>query len=62
MVQMNLSTKQKQRHRCRKQSYGYQGENREINWETGADIHQVLHTKQITRIYGIAWETLFSTL
>ena len=25
MVQMNLPAKQKQRHRCRKQTYGYQG-------------------------------------
>ena len=31
---MNLFTKQKQRHRCRKQTYGYQGGKEGINCET----------------------------
>jgi len=45
---MNLSTKQKQTHRHRKQTYGYQQRNREggeINWEFGINIHTVLYKK-----------------
>ena len=42
MVQMNLFTKQKQSHRCRKQTYGYQWEIRGgINWEMGMDMYTV---------------------
>ena len=42
MVQMNLFTKQKQSHRCRKQTYGYQWEIRGgINWEIGIDMYTV---------------------
>ena len=47
---MNLFTKQKQSHRCRKQTYGYQGgkgEGRGINWETGIDMYTLLYIKQI---------------
>jgi len=40
---MNLLTKQKQSHRCRKQTYGYQvgKEAREkgVNWEIVTDIY-----------------------
>ena len=45
---MNLFTKQKQSHRCKKQTYGYQGEKGGINWEIGIDIHILLYIKQIT--------------
>ena len=43
MVQMNLCMKQKLSHRCRKQTYGYQGGSRGgINWEIGIDIYTLL--------------------
>ena len=47
MVQMNLFTKQKYTHRCRKQTYGYQGEKEGggINWEIGIDIYTLLYIK-----------------
>ena len=44
MVQMNIFTKQKQSHRCGKQTYGYQGWGR-INWEIGIDIYTLLYIK-----------------
>ena len=38
MVQVNLFTKQKQSHRCRKQNYSYQGRRGGgINWKTEID-------------------------
>ena len=47
---MNLFTKQKQSHRCRKQTYGYQGgkQRRGINWETEIDKYTLLCIKWIT--------------
>ena len=47
---MNLFTKQKQSHRCRKYTYGYQGgkSGGGINWEIGTDIYTLLYIKQIT--------------
>ena len=46
---MNLSAKQKQSYRCRKQTYSYQGvRGRGINWETGIQIYILLYVKQIT--------------
>ena len=47
MMQMNLFTQQKQTHRLRKQTYGYQrGEvGGGISWEFGTDIHTLLHLK-----------------
>ena len=47
---MNLFTKQKQSHRCRKQTYGYQVGKKGggINWEIGTDIYTLLYIKQIT--------------
>ena len=40
MVQMNLFSKQKQNHRCKEQTYGYQGESAGWDeWEIGIDIH-----------------------
>ena len=46
---MNLYTKQKQTHRHRKQTYGYQrGEVEGINQEFGINIYTLLYIKQIT--------------
>ena len=46
VVQMNLFTKQKESHRFRKQSFGYQGyEGGGINWEIGIDIDTLLYVK-----------------
>ena len=46
---MNLFIKQKQSHRCRKQSCGYQGERvGGVNWEIEIDIYMLLYIKQIT--------------
>ena len=48
MIQMNLFTKQKQTHRHRKQTYGYQKKKRGINWEFGINRYTlVLYIKQI---------------
>ena len=47
MIQMNLFTKQKQTHRLRKQTYGYQRGKigGGINWEFGIDIYTLLYLK-----------------
>lgn len=45
MVQMNLFTKQKLSHRCRKQTYGYQGERGGINWGIMTDIYTLRYIK-----------------
>ena len=45
---MNLFTKQKQTHRLREQTYGYQGERGVgggIDWEFGIDIYTLLYLK-----------------
>ena len=48
---MNLFTKQKQNHRCRKQTYVYQGIagaggwGEGINWEIGTDTYTILYIK-----------------
>ena len=51
MIQMNLSTKQKQTHRLRKQTYGYQRGNvlrgEGINKEFGINLYTLLYIKQI---------------
>ena len=44
---MILLTKQKQTHRHRKQTYGYQREQEEINSEFGINRYTVLYIKQI---------------
>ena len=66
VVQMNLFTKQKQSHRCRKQIYGYWGEKEGgINWEIGIDIYTLLYTKQITNkdlLYGTGNSTQYSVM
>ena len=44
---MNLSTKQKQSYRCKKQTYGYGvrlGDGVGINWRIGTDIYTLLCT------------------
>ena len=46
---MNLFTKQKQTHRHRKQTYGYQrGRGEQINQEFGIKMFTLLYIKQIT--------------
>ena len=51
---MNLSTKHKQSHRCRKQTYGYQpgkwGRGG-INWEIGIDIYILPYKYRNVYIY-----------
>ena len=44
---MNLFTKQKQTHRLREQTYGYQGEGWRggIDWEFGTDRYTLLYLK-----------------
>ena len=42
IVQMNLSTKHKLSHRCRKQDYQGGSEEGGINWETETDIYTLL--------------------
>ena len=60
-VQMNLFTKQKQSHRCRKQTYGYQGVRwGGIDWKIGTDIHTRPNIKQITN-KGLLYHTGKST-
>ena len=66
MVQMNLLTKQKQSHRCRKLTYGYQGgKGGGINWEIGIDIYTLLYIKQITNkdlLYSTGNSTQYSVM
>ena len=52
---MNLFTKQKQNHRCSKQTYGYQGgKGGGINWEIGIDIYTVyVYIYVYTTVYKI---------
>ena len=46
---MNLFTKQKQSHRCTKNTQGYRGgKDGEINWEIGIDRYTLLYIKQVT--------------
>ena len=59
MIHRILFAKQKQKHKCREQTYGYQGAKggSEMNWETGVDVYTVsiLCIKQMTmRTYCIA--------
>ena len=63
---MNLFTRQKQGHRCRKQTYGYQGgRGGGINWEIGIDIYTLLYIKQITNkdlLYSTGNSTQYSVM
>ena len=46
LVQMNLLTKQKQSHRCRKQTYGYQegkGRRRDKSGDWDSHIYNTIH-------------------
>ena len=46
---MNLFIKQKQSHRCRKQTYGnWEERGRGITWEVETDIYTILYIKYIT--------------
>ena len=47
---MNLFTKQKQTHRLREQTHGYQGGRvgKGIDWEFGIDTYTLLYLKEIT--------------
>ena len=58
MAQMNLSTKQKQTHRHRKQTYGYHRRKGRggINWEFGINIYTLVYIKQMNNK-----ELLYST-
>ena len=62
---MNLFTKQKQSHRCRKQFYGYWGKGGGINWEVGIDIYTLLYMKEITKkclLYNTGNSTQYSVM
>ena len=49
MVQMNLLTKQKHSHRCRKRTYSYRGgRGKGTNWETETDLYTQLYVKYVT--------------
>ena len=50
MVQVTLFTKQKQTHRLRERTYGYQREGLGggIDWEFGIDMYTLLYLKWIT--------------
>ena len=52
---MNWSAGQKQRHRCREQTYGHQGGKAAggwgggvMNWEIGIDMYTLMRTKWMT--------------
>ena len=55
MVQMNRFAGQKQRHRCREQTYGHQGGKAAgggggsvMNWEIGIDMYTLMCIKWMT--------------
>ena len=49
MVQMNWFAREKQRHRCREQTYGHQGGKAGgMNWVIGIDIYTLIYIKEIT--------------
>ena len=57
---MNLFTKQKQNHRCRKQTYDYQGAKRQGIERLGIDIYTLLFIKLITN-KNLLYSTVTST-
>ena len=61
LIQMNLFTKQKQTHRCRKQIYGYQkGKIRGgINQEFGSNIYTLLYSQQGPTVQHREFNTIF---
>ena len=61
MTQMNLFTKQKQTHRLRKQTYGYQRGKVEV----GININTLLNIKEITNkelLYSTGNSTQYSAM
>ena len=64
IVKMNLFTKQKQTHRHRKQTYGYQrGRGGGINWEFEINRCTLSYIKQINkRMHGIVQGIAFDIL
>ena len=68
MIQINLLTKQKQSHRYRKQTHGYQRGKvggGEINWEFGIDIYIPLYIKQVINkdlLYSTGNSTQYSLI
>ena len=62
-TQMNMSAKQKQTHRYRKQSFGYQGESGGKIGSFGiAEANYSTQDGQTTKTYCIAQETIFNIL
>ena len=64
---MNLLTKQKQSHRCKKQTYGYWGcqWGEGLIWEIGIDIYTLLQIKQVTNkdlLYSKRISTQYSVM
>ena len=63
---MNLFTKQKKTHRCRKQTYGYQGrKGQRDKLGDGIDIYTLLYIKQITNknlLYSTGNSTQYSVM
>ena len=61
IVQMNLFTQQKQTHRHREQTHGYQrGRNVGINWEFGINGYTLMYKIETTKIYHITQRTIYS--
>ena len=49
MVQLNLFSKQKERHRCREQKWTQREEGKGgMNWEIGIDIYIYIHTLSLS--------------
>ena len=59
-------TQNRKSHRCRKQTYDYQGGKEErVNWEIGTDIYTPLYINQITNkdlLYSTGNATQYSAM
>ena len=64
MAQMNLIIKQKQAHRLREGTYGYQQGrvSRGTDWEFGVDMYTLLYLKRIKDLYCLAQATWLNSL
>ena len=68
MIQMNLSTKQKESYRNRKETYGYQrgmGRTRRDKLESGINRYTLLYIKEVTNkdlLYSTGNYTILSIL
>ena len=66
IIQMNFFTEQKQTHRYRKQTDGYQRVSRGgLNWKIGIDVYILLYIKQITNkdlLYSTGNSTQYSVM